>query len=366
MLSVIVKPCADALQIENGDVVFTFSIFSIASTALIQLNSSYLLPRVRVPKILSMASLIFAISCYLFFQAHDAASLAWAFTLLGAGLGMGFSTANYLLVSNYEGRERSSKLALLTFFYCVGAVITPALGGHILQRGEPWQYAFLWPILIFWVGTIFSFSVPSKLADRQKMSADFRSWPRQVYAVALALFLFSLAEISFTNWLNVDGEEVMKLSTEHAAYLASVFWFVVGVGRYSASRILLKIRGKVFVLLSCSTAIVGFFLYHQVETYQGAIFAVLVLGLGLAAVNPTLTSMGSALSKSPGLLGFLLTVASLGPVVAPATSQWVYTNYGSSGNIASCLSYLLVVLVIVGFLKTDNLGHKVGEETEDG
>lgn len=357
MLSVIVKDCAEALHIENADVVFTFSIFSLASTAMIQVSSSWLLPRLRVWKVLLGGSLMFGVSCQLFFAAHDKASLSWAFLFLGLGLGTAFATANYLLVSHYEGRERSSKLALMTFFYCVGAVITPAVGGKMMGMGYSWLYAFLWPLSIFWVGTVLSYFVPSKRVEQKKVETQFGSWPVQVYLAATALFLFSLTEISFTNWLNVDGEEVMGLSTEHAAYLASVFWFVVGVGRYAASRLLLRVPARLFVVASCLLAMLGFYLYIQESnqaSYSGAILVVLILGLGLSAVAPTLVSLGTSYCKSPGVLGFILSVGSLGPVVAPLTSQWVYSELGSAGNVASCIGYLVLVILLTLFLSSTN------------
>lgn len=353
MLAVVVTSCAHALGIENSDVVSTFAVFSLASTAMIQINTSYLLPRFRVGHVLTLASLIFVGSVYLFMTCYDKLSLTWAFLSLGLGLGMGFSTANYLLVSRYEGRERSSKLALMTFFYCVGATLSPAIGGQILSRALPWQYSLLWPIAIFWVGNVLSYWLPVKRYESSTAEKSYESWPREVYLVALSLFLFSLAEISFTSWLNVDGEEVMKLGVEDAAYLASVFWFVVGVGRYSASRILLRVQDKMFVLSSCLIAVVGFLLYTRVSTYGLAILAVSILGLGLAAVSPALVSLGTSFSGSPGLLSFLLTTGSLGPVVAPLTSQWIYARYGSFGNVASCLIYLGVLVGLVSLLKPD-------------
>ena len=366
MLAVVVTSCAQALGIENSDVVSTFAVFSLASTAMIHINTSFLLPRYRVGQVLTLASLIFLVSIFLFMTCSDKTSLTWAFLSLGLGLGMGFSTANYLLVSRYEGRERSSKLALMTFFYCVGATLSPAIGGQILSRSLPWQYSLLWPIAIFWLGNLVSFWLPAKRYESSAAKRAYGAWPREVYLVALSLFLFSLAEISFTSWLNVDGEEVMKLGVEDAAYLASVFWFVVGVGRYSASRVLLRVPDKTFVLFSCLIAVLGFLLYIRVSSYGLALLAVSILGLGLSAVNPSLVSLGTSFSRSPGLLSFLLTAGSLGPVVAPLTSQWIYARYGSFGNVASCLVYLGALVGLVAFLKTRHLGEEVTHEANAG
>ena len=108
-----------------------------------------------------------------------------------------------------------------------------------------------------------------------------------------------------------------------------------------------------FVLSSCLIAVVGFLLYTRVSTYGLAILAVSILGLGLAAVSPALVSLGTSFSGSPGLLSFLLTTGSLGPVVAPLTSQWIYARYGSFGNVASCLIYLGVLVGLVSLLKPD-------------
>ncbi len=275
---------------------------------------------------------------------------------------MSFAIANFVLVSHYRGKERNSKLALLTFFYCLGAAVSPALGGQLLAQGQEWQISFLWPCGFVWLLALAGSTI-SRVSGQEMGEPGSRPLPSRVIAIGVALFLFSMAEVSFTSWLTVDGETLMDLPVEKAALLSTVFWAFVGLGRFGASRLLLRVRAQAFILASCVLATTGLLAYWNQPTFELGLGVVALLGLGLAAVNPALIGLGTSQTCSPGALGFLLFSGSLATVAAPLTSQYFHAQ-SSATNTASSIIYLILVMAIVAVVARPPLSENDDDKHE--
>ncbi len=373
-LGIIILPIAQDLGIEPGDVAAQFSIFSLGSTIFIISTTGLVVKLISIKKSIMLSGLFLLLGAFAIFAAQSVTMLALSFLLFGFGVGMAYSLGQFIILSMYDGKERSSNISLLNFFYSLGAVLSPIIGAYLMSdMGLSWKFIFTGTALVIFINVVLALTADfsqvevkrshiKKEKDEEKaiekpIAQQFKEIPFVAYLVIISVFLYSMSEVSLTTWLVPYSQEVAGVDPLVAGALFSTFWLFVGVGRFTSTWILKKIRAEFYLIgMAVYTAIIVIIfvnLGENVANYTTLLMA--LLGLGFSALLAVINSYGTLQvpNKNRMLVTMLLAVGSLGPIVAPIVSSHIQKNMGydfvvySSALFMVCVAGLLSVSVII-------------------
>ncbi|HUE05319.1 MAG TPA: MFS transporter [Bryobacteraceae bacterium] len=276
-----------------------------------------------------------------------AAGLGPVFLALGVGGGIIVTAAN-ALVSDISESRRASTLNLLNLFFGLGGLVTPLIGGSILE-GNTIALCYLVAVL-----TVLTFvlhvatPMPRPTGERGfKMSEVGPVLGRPVlFLLALLLFLYVTCEVGVWNWL---PRHLVALGIPQSRALKILsLGFALGllVGRVAVSRILIRVSSPVVTL--GASILMAVTTYAMLQTRDAFLAGVLVFcaGLAMAPVFPTTLAMvGDAFPR--------MTATAMGVVI---TCGWIGLAISSriigaiAGNDASQLKTALLVIPIASVL----------------
>jgi len=276
-----------------------------------------------------------------------AAGLGPVFLALGVGGGIIVTAAN-ALVSDISESRRASTLNLLNLFFGLGGLVTPLIGGSILE-GNTIALCYLVAVLkvltfVLHVAT----PMPRPTGERGfKMSEVGPVLGRPVlFLLALLLFLYVTCEVGVWNWL---PRHLVALGIPQSRALKILsLGFALGllVGRVAVSRILIRVSSPVVTL--GASILMAVTTYAMLQTRDAFLAGVLVFcaGLAMAPVFPTTLAMvGDAFPR--------MTATAMGVVI---TCGWIGLAISSriigaiAGNDASQLKTALLVIPIASVL----------------
>lgn len=267
----------------------------------------------------------------------------WWVALLSAlvgGLGFGLLdvTVN-LLVSRSFGRASTGALNLLNAVFGLGAVVGPVLIGVMAPRLAP-------PFLIIALLCL----VCGVLLARTPVPRPYALEGAPVGAIGLPLigfvlvfFLYVSAEVGVASWEPVYLAPVM--GEARAAFLTSVFWAAMTVGRLLAFGLSRWLRSSDLVLGATLLALAGAWA-AGLPGFAAAAYA--VVGFAFAPIFPTSLAWLQEVfpRRSEQIVPIVFAGANLGPVLSAPAIGWAVAMTGSD-RIPLILALLVSAVAIV-------------------
>lgn len=274
----------------------------------------------------------------------------WLLTLLMfvAGVAQGIVNVggNALLVW-VHGRKVGPYMNGLHFFFGLGTFITPLIVAQFVSHrgGLLWTYLVLALIMVPTASVVFvrSPASPSPLRGGVREKLD----PALIALIAAVLGIYSGASLAFGGWVFTYATTTGIADATNSAYLNSVFWGTLSIGRLVA--IPLAVRYRPRALLTADFA-GGFLSLLILVLFPRSGVALIVasagFGFALASIYPTAISLAGPVMKMSGRVTGLFSLgSSAGSMVLPWIVGLFFEAFGPDS-----MSFILLVDMAAGLL----------------
>jgi MFS transporter, FHS family, glucose/mannose:H+ symporter len=176
---------------------------------------------------------------------------------------------------------------------------------------------------------------------------DFRSPSAVLFA--LLLFLQFGNEWSIAGWLPVFLVQRIGVSPDASLLLLAVYWFFLLIGRILAQALLSRVSHTRILMTSAPAALFGCIILLFTKTTFGAVFGILFVGIGYAAIYPLVVEkIGNQFPYfHPTLFNGIFSLAMTGGLLAPWTLGYVADWFGIRTLMLLPLIGTLLVFVVL-------------------
>jgi len=225
-----------------------------------------------------------------FGQMPSLAINAIALLLIGLGQGGSEVVTNFSVV-RIEHSGRSNLMNFIHAAFTTGAIVGPLGIGQLIERGYPWQVAFLalafLSLLMALAFTLLSFETVSADPAKQGNSplSYLMSQPLMLLLTTLIL-LYVGVEIGTSNWIAEYFVQSLGVSAASGAYTVSLFWMGLLAGRLSVAIFYRRDDQAVLLVTACilSALSLSLGLWGESFTWKAACF--FSTGMGFSIVYP--------------------------------------------------------------------------------
>ncbi len=357
LTSAVVGPTLPALaentQTGLGDIglLFTATSLGYLSGALVS-GRLYDVARGHRVLLLAMAAIIGALALI------PTVPLLWLLLALMLLLGFSQSTldvgGNILLV--WVHREKVAPFMNgLHFCFGLGAFLAPIIVAQAIRIGDAMLWGY-WTVALLALPVLAAFlwlpSPPIRTQNPETGTRGVTPWGL-VALIATMLMLYVSAETSFGGWVFTYALEAGVIPDEvGAAYLTSVFWGALTVGRLLSVPLAARIKARAFLLgdLIGALASVGVILAWPASATALRVGAA-GLGLSMASFFPTtITLAEQKLTLTGQVNSWFFVGASLGGMTLPWLIGQILETLGPGAFPISVGLALLATLVAFGVL----------------
>jgi fucose permease len=278
-----------------------------------------------------------------------------AMVVIGIGAG-GIESVGNALIADENQPTPAFAMNFAHAFFAVGAVVGPAAVGLLLRAHHSWQFAFYGAAAALAILMLALVAMPWKAPKSEPMAMGAALGLLRLPLLWLLLIVLAMyvgAEVGISAWVSPLMEKTLGASRATAAAAVSAFWGCMIVGRLvtswlstrlPSSRLIIglatgSVLGGLGVAFSPSvgaclamSAFSGLFMSgmfgmvatdaaHAFPERSGAVFGVLVFGVGLGALI-TPAAMGWASSAGSLRLAMLIPPALMALVVLAYVLPW--------------------------------------------
>ena len=233
----------------------------------------------------------------------------------------------------------------LHFFFGFGAFLSPIIVAQAILltggiTGAYWMLALLMAPIALWVLPLASPHAPSSIHSGV---TTLRSNHFLLFLCMIFMLLYVGAEVSFGGWIYTYAVAMGLAQITTAAYLTSVFWGALTIGRLGAIPVAARLRPSTILLgdLAGCVVSVGAIL---VWPHSSAVLWLGAFGLGLsmASIFPIiLTWAGRRMTMSGAATSWFLVGSSIGAMTFP----WIIGQlFESIGPQVAMITILLLLL----------------------
>lgn len=287
--------------------------------------------------------------------------LAGALFIVGVAEGTLHVGGNTLLLWTHR-QSAAPYLNGLHLFFGVGAFLGPALIALLLSTGAGisgayWSVAILGVPVALYLLRWTSPTAPAASASTAPAQVD----RRLLFMFCLFFFLYVGAEVSFSSWIYTYAVTQQLATIATAAYLTSVFWGTVTLGRIISIPLTMRWRPRRVLLVDLLGALASLL----VILIGGSSLAVWVgtagFGLSVASVFPTTIAMaGRRMPVSGRVTGWFLVGASLGGMTLPWVVGQLFEPLGANTMIVLVIAGMAAALAVLGSMEYGVRSRKKG------
>lgn len=264
--------------------------------------------------------------------------LAGAAFLIGFGGGIVNGAAN-ALVADINPSGRAAGLSYLGVFFGLGALSVPLVLGMLRDRfGDAGVVAGIGVVVMFVPAFYAAIRFPQPKQPQGFPLRDAAGMLRDPVLVMLSLVLFleSGMELTMAGWTATYAHEELRLTTEGALVLLSLYWVGMTGARVAQGWLLRHVAAHAVLLASMGTALLGATALIGARTPMSAGIGTVMIGGGLAAVFPIILGyVGDRYPHMSGTaFGVAFTVALAGGTVMP----WVVGLLGDAVGLRISLA----------------------------
>ena len=253
------------------------------------------------------------------------------------------------LTADLSDKDAGKAMNYLHFFFGAGAMLGPIVVASLPLLHIPWRTAFfsamIFPILVsaLLLGVK---NLPQKVHPKETMEKTILG-SLFLWISGVALFFYVGLEVTAYSWTALYWE-AKSFPWLAASVIPLFFWIALTAGRILAGKIADKAGLARFVILTASLAVISAAFWTVLPMSWSVIAMVLVLGLSLAGIYPTV--MAFVTSRFPGksgkIVAFLTIFGSLGGFVIPS-------GFGKIADISGIavlpLALTGIAILLLGF-----------------
>jgi fucose permease len=278
--------------------------------------------------------------------------LVAALVFLGMGGGALNQVTNTLIADLYQDvRKKRAELNVLGIFFGFGALFVPFTIGSLLSYLGLGKILYLTMALSL-VPTVLTipFIFPAPHQREGVPLAEVGRLVRQplVLTFSLLLFLESGNEFILGGYLTTYLTRDLRATISVASYLLAAYWGALMLGRVRLSRATLHRSAGSVILASALAVAASMTLLLTARSISTAAISVILLGLSIAMIFPTVLGLaGSSYASHSGtVFGILIGLALAGGMTLP----WLVGKLAEAWGIRKGLSVVaLNALAVFGF-----------------
>src|SRR6266496_3334124 len=244
-----------------------------------------------------------------------------------AGLDAGANT----LLAWVHGNRVAPFMNALHSFFGVGALIAPLIVAQTVLFKLPATNSYFILALLLLPVAVFTLRSPGPVAaTANKLDEPATTNRRLVFLIAAFLFLYVGAEVGFAGWIFTYTIELKLSSPTTAAYVASLFWGSLTLGRMLTIPVAVRIQPRTILISSLAGCLLSL---AVMLLRSGSFAAILVgttgLGLSMASIFPTTLSFAGKRMKMTGrVTGRFVFGASAGSMLIPLGIGQAFQSVG--------------------------------------
>jgi fucose permease len=275
--------------------------------------------------------------------------LVLVFLILGMAEGATDVGGNTLLV--WLHRERVAPfMNALHFFFGVGAFVGPMIIAQVILQtgGITWAYWILALLILpsaIWLRRLPSPPIRMLAKDGSAGQLNYLL----IFLVALFFFLYAGAEAGFGGWIPSYVTALELYDEGTAAYLASVFWGALTLGRLISIPITARLRPRTVLFSDLAGCLVSVALLVLWPTSTIALWlGTFGIGLSMAPVFPVILSFAERRMPITGkVTGFFFVGASTGGMTLPWLIGQLFEGIGPQVTMVIILVDLVAALAVL-------------------
>ena len=262
-----------------------------------------------------------------------------------------------------HGREVGPFMNGLHFFFGVGTFITPIIIAQLItqQGGLLWTYLLL-AVIILPTAAVMFMSSPNAPVTPHKQ-ANEKNDLLLIVLIGLVFGCYTGASMAYGGWIFTYAVKMNAASPVTAAYLTSVFWGALTLGRLVAIPLAVRFKPQTILradYLGALVSLLAMLLWPQSLT---AVFITSAgLGFSLASIYPTTMSLsGQLMTISGKVTGFFAIGSSGGAMILPWIIGQLFESSGPQSMSLVIFLDMLVALVVLVILERKTSAQPVAE-----
>jgi MFS transporter, FHS family, Na+ dependent glucose transporter 1 len=248
-----------------------------------------------------------------------------------------------------HGAEIGPFMNGLHFFFGVGTFITPIIIAQFIARSGSmvWMYLLLAVLILPTVAVAF---LPSPTSPHKvQTSTPAKIDPFLIILIAAVFGCYSGASTAFGGWIFTYAIQMHLASPTNAAYLTSVFWGALTIGRLAAIPIAIRFKPQAILRADFFAALLSLIVMFF---WPKSIIAVTItsvgLGFALASIYPTTMSLSGQIMPISGRITGLFSIGnSAGAMLIPWMIGQFFETRGPQSLVAVLGIDMLLALVIL-------------------
>jgi FHS family Na+ dependent glucose MFS transporter 1 len=216
-------------------------------------------------------------------------------------------------------------------FFGVGALIAPIVVAQtaLLSYSTTTSYFVIAALLLPVAAYIFRLASPTG-AMTIKPELPAAADRGLVFLIALFLFLYVGAEVSFAGWIFTYSVKLNLSSATTAAYLTSLFWGSLTIGRMLIITAAARFKAGSILMSSLAGCLLSIgLMVISPRSFASVLIGTAGLGLSMASIFPTtLSYAGQRIRMTGQLMGWIVLGSSVGAMVVPLIIGQFFQSVG--------------------------------------
>lgn len=266
-----------------------------------------------------------------------------------SGLDVGANT----LLGWVHGTSVGPFMNAMHSLFGVGALIAPLIVAQTLSFRLPATHSYLFLALLLMPVSFMFLRLPSPIPAARVVAGEHAApKPQQVFLIGLFLFLYVGAEVGFAGWIYTYETSLRLSDASTAAYLTSVFWGALTLGRMLTIPIAARISPESVLTGSLAGCLVSLGLILANPSSFTAVGAgTICLGISMASIFPTTLSLAGRRMKLTGhVTGWFIVAASGGSMLIPLVIGQAFSAAGPHLVIVVTTSTLAIAFGVFAFM----------------
>jgi MFS transporter, FHS family, Na+ dependent glucose transporter 1 len=280
----------------------------------------------------------------------------WVITAVFFFLGLsesGIDVGSNTLIVWVHGKAVGPYMNGLHFFFGVGSFLAPIIIAQVITLPNGMQWAYWMLALLMLPAVLYMWRIPSPDMPEtaQEAIAGVINWP-VVGLIALFFFLYSGAEIAYGGWIYTYALATGTGTVSSAAYLTSIFWASLTLGRLLGIPIAARLRARLILFIDLAGCLVSLGLILLApETTAVVWVGTIALGLFMASIFPTTLTLAERNTNVSGsVTSYFFVGASLGGMTIPWLVGRQFEQSGSQAVMVIIFGCLILASAVYALL----------------